>query len=88
VPLQQKTTNFKVAIPSRTMQWRAFTEENQKNQLAKTEFQIRKTIIIIITRAVVHTGYPSRPHQRCTAAKEDKRQVGLFQQIDAVECIY
>jgi hypothetical protein len=34
VALQQKTGNFKVAIFSRQMQWRALTEEKQKNQLA------------------------------------------------------
>jgi hypothetical protein len=87
VALQKKTANFKVAIPSRPMQWSALTEEKQKNQLAQTEFRFIKTTIIII-RAVANTGHPSRPHQRCTAAKDGKLQVGLFQQTDAVECIY
>jgi hypothetical protein len=32
--MQQKTANFKVAFPSRVMQWGLFPEENQKNQLA------------------------------------------------------
>ena len=35
--LDQKTGNFKVAIASRLMQWSAFTEGKQKNQLAQTE---------------------------------------------------
>ena len=35
--LDQKTGNFKVAIASRPMQWSAFTEGKQKNQLAETE---------------------------------------------------
>jgi hypothetical protein len=35
--LDQKTGNFKVAIASRPMQWSAFTERKQKNQLAQTE---------------------------------------------------
>jgi hypothetical protein len=34
VALQQKMANFKVAIQSRAMQWRPFTAEKQKNQLA------------------------------------------------------
>jgi hypothetical protein len=33
--LDQKTGNFKVAIPYRVMQWSAFTEEKQKNKLAE-----------------------------------------------------
>ncbi len=31
VAQQQKTANFKVAIPSRPMQWSALTEEKKKN---------------------------------------------------------
>jgi hypothetical protein len=31
---QQKTANFKVAIPSRAIQWSVLTEEKQKNELA------------------------------------------------------
>ena len=46
--LDQKTDNFKVAIGSREMQWGISTEENQKNQIAQTEFRFIKTIIIII----------------------------------------
>ena len=34
VALQQKTANFKVAIPSRPMQWSPLTEGKQKNELA------------------------------------------------------
>ena len=34
VALQQKTANFKVAIPSRPMQWSVLTEGKQKNELA------------------------------------------------------
>jgi hypothetical protein len=41
--LDQKTANFKVAIASRPMQWSAFTEGKQKNQLAQTEFRFIKT---------------------------------------------
>ena len=33
VALQQKTGNFKVAFPSRPMQWSVITEETQKNEL-------------------------------------------------------
>ncbi len=44
--LDQKTTNFKVAIVSRLMQWSELTEEKQKNQLAQTEFRFIKTVII------------------------------------------
>ena len=36
--LDQKTGNFKVAIPRRTMQWSILAEEKQKNQFAQTEF--------------------------------------------------
>jgi hypothetical protein len=46
VTLQKKTANFKVAIPSRLMQWSVLTEEKQKNQLARTEFRFIKTIKI------------------------------------------
>jgi hypothetical protein len=42
VALQQKAGNFKVAIESRQMQWRALSEEKQKNQLAQTEFRFVK----------------------------------------------
>ena len=42
VALQQKTGNFKAAIRSGLMQWRALTEEKQKNQLAQTEFRFIK----------------------------------------------
>jgi hypothetical protein len=42
VALQQKTANFKVAIANRPMQWSVLTEEKQKNQLARTEFQLIK----------------------------------------------
>ncbi len=45
--LDQKTGNFKVAIPSRAMQWSVLTEEKEKNQLAQTEFHFIKTTIII-----------------------------------------
>ena len=45
--LDQKTSNFKVTIASREMQWSALTEEKQKNQLAQTQFRFIKTIIII-----------------------------------------
>ena len=34
VALQQKTANFKVTFRSRQMQWSAFTEGKQKNELA------------------------------------------------------
>ena len=43
----QKTGNFKAAIPNRQMQWSSSTAEKQKNQLAQTEFRFIKTIIII-----------------------------------------
>jgi hypothetical protein len=60
VALQQKTTNFKVAIVgtihSRGMQWSPLTEGNQKNELAQTEFRFKKTITIIIIRG---GNYPS-----------------------------
>jgi hypothetical protein len=46
--LHQKTGNFKVAMPSREMQWSALTEGQQKNELAQKEFRFIKTIIIII----------------------------------------
>ena len=46
VALQQKTANFKLAIPSRRMQWSPLTEEKQKNQLARTKFRFIKTTII------------------------------------------
>jgi hypothetical protein len=36
--LNQKTANFKAAIPRRTMQWSKLAEEKQKNQFAQTEF--------------------------------------------------
>ena len=45
--LDQKTGNFKAAIISRVMQWGVFTEGNQKNELAQTEFRFIKTIIVI-----------------------------------------
>jgi hypothetical protein len=35
--LDQKTGNFEVAMASRPMQWRALSEEKQKNQRAQTE---------------------------------------------------
>ncbi len=44
--LDQKTGNFKVAIPSRVMQWSALTEEKEKNQLAQTEFRFIKKIVM------------------------------------------
>jgi hypothetical protein len=44
VALQQKTANFKVATPSRGMQWSALTEGKQKNELAQKEFRFIKTI--------------------------------------------
>ena len=47
VALQQKTTNFKVAIARRPMQWGVLTEGKQKNELAQKEFRFIKTIIII-----------------------------------------
>jgi hypothetical protein len=46
--LDQKTGYFKVAIPSRLMQWSVLTEEKKKNQLAQTEFLFIKKITIII----------------------------------------
>ncbi len=45
--LDQKTSKFKMAMPSRDMQWSGLTEEKQKNQLAQTEFRFIKTVIII-----------------------------------------
>ncbi len=39
VALQQKTGNFKMAMPSRAMQWSALTEEKQANELSQTEFR-------------------------------------------------
>ena len=68
------------------MQWSLLTEEEQKNQLAQTEFHFIKTIIIIIIRGGVFTLCPPPPHQRCTAAKDGKLQGGLLEQTDAVEC--
>ena len=53
IALQQKTANFKVALPSREIQWSVLTEEKQTNQLAQKEFRFIKTIktiIIIIIR--------------------------------------
>jgi hypothetical protein len=47
VVLQQKTANFKVAIPSRLMQWSPSTEEKQKNEIAQKEFRFIKTTITI-----------------------------------------
>jgi hypothetical protein len=41
--LDQKTANFKVALDSRPIQWSAFTEGNQKNELAQKEFRFIKT---------------------------------------------
>ena len=46
--LDQKTANFKVGILSRPMQWSAFTEGKQKNELAQKEFRFIKTMIIIM----------------------------------------
>ena len=46
--LNQKTSNFKVAIHSRLMQWSVLTEEKQKNELAQKEFRFIKTIKTII----------------------------------------
>jgi hypothetical protein len=40
--LDQKTGNFKAAIPSRVTQWSVLTEEKKKNQLAQTEFRFVK----------------------------------------------
>ncbi len=45
--LDQKTGNFKAAIPSRVMQWSALTEEKQNNELAQKEFRFIKIMIII-----------------------------------------
>jgi hypothetical protein len=45
--LQQKTGNFKAAMPSRVMQWSVLTEKKQKDQLAQTEFRFIKTTMII-----------------------------------------
>ena len=45
--LDQKTATFKVASSSRRMQWSALTEEEQKNQIAQTEFHFTKTITIM-----------------------------------------
>ncbi len=45
--LDQKTANFKAAIPRRTMQWSALTEGKQKNELAQKEFRFINTITII-----------------------------------------
>ena len=83
--LDQKTRNFKAAKVSREMQRRPFTEGKQKNQLAQTEFRFIKTTTTIITRAGAITRGSSPAHQRCTAAKDAKRQGGLYQQINAVE---
>ena len=47
VALQQKTGNFKAAIAGRVMQWSPLTEDEQKNELAHTEFRFIKTMIII-----------------------------------------
>jgi hypothetical protein len=46
-PLDQKTSKFKMAMPSRDMQWSGLTEGKKKNQLAQTEFRFIKTVIII-----------------------------------------
>jgi hypothetical protein len=73
IALQQKTANFKVAIPSRIMQWSGSTEEKRKNQLAQAAFRFIKTRIIL--RAAAITGSPSPLHQRCTA-KDSKLQGG------------
>jgi hypothetical protein len=83
--LDQKTGHFKAAIASRQMQWSGLAEEKQKNQLAETYFRFIKTTITM--RAVANTRRPSRPHQRCTAAKDNKLQGGLSKQINAVECV-
>ena len=87
--LDQKTGNFKVATPSRLMQWSLLTEEKQKNQLAQTEYRFIKTIIIIIIRirGGAITRSPSPLYQRCTAAKDGKFQGGLWQQTNAVEFV-
>jgi hypothetical protein len=44
--LDQKTGNFKEAIPSREMQWSPLTEEKQMNEFSQTEFRFIKTIIM------------------------------------------
>ena len=44
--LDQKTGNFKVAIPSGLMQWSALTEGKQTNELAQKEFRFIKTMIM------------------------------------------
>ena len=44
--LDQKTGNFKVAIPSRVMQWGHLTEGKEKNELAQKEFRFIKTMIM------------------------------------------
>jgi hypothetical protein len=65
------------------MQWSAFTEEKQTNQLAQIESRFIKAIITI--RAGAITRRPLPPHQRCTGAKDGKFQGGLSKQRDAME---
>ena len=83
--LDQKTANFKFAMDSRLMQWSAFTEGKQKNQLAQSEFRFIKTITTIRGGAITRCSSPL--YQRCTAAREGKLQGGHIQQSNAMECI-
>jgi hypothetical protein len=82
--LDQKTGDFKVAIHSRVMQWRALTEGKQKNELARTQFRFINTIIM---KKEAITRRPSPLYQRCTAAKDGKFQGSQSGQSNAVECI-
>jgi hypothetical protein len=83
--LDQKTTNFKAATVSTVMQWSAVTEENQKNELAQTEFRFIKTSRIITGWQYGITIGLSPLYQRCTAAKDGKFQDGHSEQRYAVE---
>jgi hypothetical protein len=84
--LDQKTGNFKAAIGSRAMQWSVLAEK-QKNQLAQAELRFIKTIMIGRAAAITHAR-SSRPHQRCTGAKDGKLQGGHSQQTYAVKFVY
>ena len=45
--MQQKTANFKAATSSSIMQWSAFTEQGENNELAQPALRVIHTKILI-----------------------------------------
>ena len=78
VVLEQKTANFKVAIPNGQKQWSHQTAEKQPNQLAR----FIKTIITMKAAAITCS---LAAHQRCTGAKDGKLQGGHGKQTNVME---